>query len=109
MEEIDLTNTQLRALLNMTQDPTTWQDERTSDLVSALHGVSIKGHGWRVQLDEAEIGTALELLIEHQQSVRTPAAQNAVLFFVRGSVTAQKLYAERREQINVPRETSESS
>lgn len=106
MQEINLTNTQLRILLNMTEDPGTWRDEKTADLVSAVHSVGIRGHGWYTQMSAEEVGTALELLIENQQNVRTTAAQQAVSFFVRGSVIAQRLFAERRTAPDVPRETS---
>lgn len=108
MEEIVLTTGQFRTLLYMTPDPDLYTDETTS-LVAVLHRGQPHGHGWRVDLTERDVETALNLFQEHKDTVHTGAAQKSLQLFIQGSLTAQKIWAARRAQADVPRETSEPS
>ncbi len=108
MEEHDLTTGQFRILLNATAEPQTRHTGPAASLVTALHKAhNTGGHKWRVKLSGQDIETALDLFITHQESARTPGAQQALQFFVGASPTAQRILQDRKEQADVPRETSE--
>lgn len=105
MEEVDFTTGQFRVLLNAMLDPQKYTPEQ-SNLVAELHRFTPVGHKWRVELGEQDIATALTIFVDHQQRVRTPAAQQALQFFVASNNTARRILFERQHKSDVPRETS---
>jgi hypothetical protein len=109
MVKVTLTQGQLQILLNGTSDPATRQLSPITQLVSCLHKAQVTGHKWRTEMTDQEIGAALDILTQHQQTARSPGAQQALRIFIRDHPTAKRIFDERQAKFDVPRETSEEA
>lgn len=105
MEDISLTTGQFQILLNMSARPGPGFLHQTEAFIPMLLSARSSGHKWHMKMSEANIETALDFFLTHQENVRTPAARQALSFFVREYPTAHRYY-DKRQQSDVPRETS---
>lgn len=107
MENIPLTDAQLRILLN--KIGVTFPNIKKPDLRSldaALHQLRKQGSGWIVEMSEDDIATAINIFEAYQREHPSVVVANCLRFLVNDSQIARKIYAERQAETDVPRETS---
>lgn len=110
MENIPLTDAQLRILLNTigATFPNTRRPALRS-LDAALHRLRKMGSGWVVEMAEENVITALDIFEAYQREHVSAVAANCLRFLVNDSKIAHKIYDERQASGDVPRETLDPS